>query len=123
MRRKCIDLEDEIRGLLKISGVKLPVRLSRGASDVAVRDPGIAGRFRKLVERLNTALEQSDTIERLEAREAFRALVRQVVVTPAEERGRVKVSVETEIAALLKQDGYVSMVGAGTGFEPVTFRL
>ena len=54
---------------------------------------------------------------------AFRALIRQVVVTPAEERGRVKVSVETEIAALLKQDGYISTLGAGTGFEPVTFRL
>ena len=91
--------------------------------DGIVLHPGIAGRFRKLVERLNTALEQSDTIERMEAREAFRALIRQVVVTPAEERGRVKVSVETEIAALLKQDGYISTVGAGTGFEPVTFRL
>ena len=91
--------------------------------DGIVLHPGIAGRFRKLVARLNAALEQSDTIERMEAREAFRALIRQVVVTPAEERGRVKVSVETEIAALLKQDGYISTVGAGTGFEPVTFRL
>ncbi|MGH1556985.1 hypothetical protein ACRAWD_02640 [Caulobacter segnis] len=32
MQRKCIDLENEIRGLLKIFGVKLPLRLSRGAS-------------------------------------------------------------------------------------------
>lgn len=39
MQRKCIDLENEIRGLLKIFGVKLPMRLSRGAFDVAVRDP------------------------------------------------------------------------------------
>ena len=38
MQRKCIDLENEIRGLLKIFGVKLPLRLSRGAFDVAVRD-------------------------------------------------------------------------------------
>lgn len=38
MQRKCIDLENEIRGLLKIFGVKLPMRLSRGAFDVAVRD-------------------------------------------------------------------------------------
>ena len=31
MQRKCIDLENEIRGVLKIFGVKLPMRLSRGA--------------------------------------------------------------------------------------------
>jgi transposase len=38
MQRKCIDLENEIRGLLKVFGVKLPMRLSRGAFDVAVRE-------------------------------------------------------------------------------------
>lgn len=38
MQRKCIDVENEIRGLLKVFGVKLPMRLSRGAFDVAVRD-------------------------------------------------------------------------------------
>ena len=37
MQRKCIDLENEIRGLLKVFGVKLPLRLSRGAYDRAVR--------------------------------------------------------------------------------------
>lgn len=38
MQRKCIDLENEIRGLLKVFGVKLPMRLSRGAFDDAVRE-------------------------------------------------------------------------------------
>ena len=38
MQRKCIDLENEIRGLLKVFGFKLPMRLSRGAFDAAVRD-------------------------------------------------------------------------------------
>jgi transposase len=38
MQRKCIDLEYEIRGLLKVFGVKLPLRLSRGGFDIAVRD-------------------------------------------------------------------------------------
>lgn len=32
------DLENEIRGLLKIFGVKLPIRLSPGGFDVAMRD-------------------------------------------------------------------------------------
>lgn len=38
MQRKCIDHKNEIRGLLKIFGVKLPLRLSRDAFDEAVRD-------------------------------------------------------------------------------------
>ena len=38
MQRKCIDLENEIRGLLKVFGVKLPLRLSRHGFDVAVRE-------------------------------------------------------------------------------------
>ncbi|MBZ9789578.1 IS110 family transposase [Rhizobium sp. 3T7] len=38
MQRKCIDLENEIRGLLKVFGVKLPMHLSRGSFDAAVRD-------------------------------------------------------------------------------------
>jgi transposase len=38
MQRKCIDLENEIRGVLKVFGVKLPMRLARGGFDRAVRD-------------------------------------------------------------------------------------
>ena len=38
MQRKCIDLENEIRGLLRIFGAVLPLRLSRGAFDAAVRE-------------------------------------------------------------------------------------
>jgi hypothetical protein len=40
MQRKCIGLENEIRGLLKVFGVKLPLRLSRGGFDIAVRGRG-----------------------------------------------------------------------------------
>jgi len=35
---KCIDLENEIRGLFKIFGIKLPPKLGHGAFDAAVRD-------------------------------------------------------------------------------------
>ncbi|CAN7692064.1 IS110 family transposase [Rhizobium sp. LjRoot258] len=38
MQRKCLDLENEIRGLLKVFGVKLPMRLRGGAFEEAVRD-------------------------------------------------------------------------------------
>jgi site-specific DNA recombinase len=91
--------------------------------DMVVFHSGLPARFRRLVERLNLALEQNDTMERLAAREAFRALIRQVVITPLEARGQFKVTVETEMAALLSQGGHILKVGAGTGFEPVTFRL
>ncbi|MEO1544364.1 MAG: transposase, partial [Pseudomonadota bacterium] len=37
IQRKCIDLENEIRGLLKVFGVKLPMQLSRSAFDAIVR--------------------------------------------------------------------------------------
>jgi transposase len=35
---KRIDLENEISGLLEVFGIKLPLRLSRGAFDAAVRE-------------------------------------------------------------------------------------
>lgn len=35
---KCIDLENEIRGLFKVFGIKLPPKLSHGSFDPAVRD-------------------------------------------------------------------------------------
>ena len=34
---KCIDLENEVRGLFKVFGIKLPPRLGHGAFDKAVR--------------------------------------------------------------------------------------
>ena len=34
---KCIDLENEIRGLFKVYGIKLPAKLGHGAFDAAVR--------------------------------------------------------------------------------------
>ena len=35
---KCIDLENEVRGLFKVFGIKLPPKLGHGAFDGAVRD-------------------------------------------------------------------------------------
>jgi transposase len=35
---KCIDLEQEVRGLFKVFGIKLPAKLGHGAFDGAVRD-------------------------------------------------------------------------------------
>jgi transposase len=35
---KCVDLENEVRGLFKVFGIKLPPKLGHGAFDAAVRD-------------------------------------------------------------------------------------
>jgi len=35
---KCVDLENEVRGLFKVFGIKLPPKLAHGAFDVTVRD-------------------------------------------------------------------------------------
>ena len=37
--RKCIDLENEVRGLLKVFGIRLPTGLRHGAFDAAARAP------------------------------------------------------------------------------------
>ena len=51
-----------------------------------------------MVEQLNAMLAIEDTVKRRAAREAFRALIRKVVVTPLPERGRSEVTVVTEAA-------------------------
>ena len=37
--KKCVDLENEVRGLFKVFGIKLPPRLGHGAFDDTVRAP------------------------------------------------------------------------------------
>lgn len=52
---KCIDLENEVRGLFKVFGIKLPPRLGHGAFDAKVRpiieaDPALAQALLPLLE-------------------------------------------------------------------------
>jgi site-specific DNA recombinase len=101
----------------------LETALTVGGPDQAlVLHAGLPQRFRQLVERMHLVLAEPDTHERLAARDAFRALLNRVVVTPTG-RGEFEITVETNMAALLARDGHIVAVGAGTGFEPVTFRL
>ena len=57
--RKCIDLENEVRGLLKVFGIKLMAGLRHGAFDQAVRKPidANAGLRHALVPLLDVRLE------------------------------------------------------------------
>lgn len=60
---------------------------------------------------------------RTAARNEFRKLLKAVMVTPRAERREFDVTIETEMAALVAQDGHIKALGAGTGFEPVDLGL
>ncbi len=96
--------------------------------------PNLADVYREKVTVLHEALTGADGTEALEA---VRGLIDQVVVRPAEAGTGLEVELIGEIAAMLRlaQGGLPSSgldrvlfesstkVVAGTGFEPVTFRL
>ncbi|MFB7881005.1 recombinase zinc beta ribbon domain-containing protein [Brevundimonas diminuta] len=85
--------------------------------------PGIAEHYRRVVIDLAQALHRSDSEAAAEARDLVRRLIETVVVTPLQERGRFALTMKGKIAALVNQDGDHTVVGAGAGFEPATFRL
>jgi transposase len=67
---KCIDLENEIRGLFKVFGIKLPPRVSHSAFDAEVRDIIEADRIlsHALLPLLNARLVLYKTYRELDAR-------------------------------------------------------
>jgi site-specific DNA recombinase len=85
--------------------------------------PAAHQRFHALVENMSVTLSQAETSEIAKARTDLRSLIRSVTITPGAERGAFEVTVESEMAALMTQGGHITTVGAGIGFEPMTFRL
>jgi len=59
-------------------------------------------------------LRQGDSLEISQARTEFRRLIHAVVITPGADRGSFEMVVESEMAALIAQDGHIVTVGAGT---------
>jgi hypothetical protein len=84
------------------------------ADDNVVSHSALPQRFRRLVDRMNSALAEVDTPERLAARGAFRDMIRQVAVTPGAGRGTFEVAVEMETAAPVSLGGRFGSLGAGT---------
>ncbi|BAJ82025.1 putative recombinase [Acidiphilium multivorum AIU301] len=101
-----------------------------------VLHPSMAVIYRERVAALHEALQQDET--RAQAAEVIRSLVSEIVLTPA--GGLLEIDVGGDLAGILtiaaagKQqkspslagtgsDGSQVMMVAGTGFEPVTFRL
>ncbi len=120
--------EDAIRARMEAAPIETP--------DI---HPNLAEIYRKKVERLAEALNHP--AERDEAAGAIRALIERVVLTPGANRGKVNAALHGEFGTILEwtsngagvQNATAPAAGAagavmrsvvaGTGFEPVTFRL
>ncbi len=120
--------EDELKALL-----------AEDAADVPDLHPGVAEVYRRKVERLAEALNARE--DRAEAATALRALIEKIVLTPGPSRGEIHATLHGELGQVLSwtaaregrsrpqntaglgAPGVSVSVGAGTGFEPVTFRL
>jgi len=108
------------------------------ADDVIQAHPSTAARYRQLLEDLSSALDVPETEERA-ARDAIRALIQEVRFTPREPAGAYELEIVGDLAPILHlnnkkapseegafcrtEDQSQRGLGAGTGFEPVTFRL
>ena len=115
---------------------ELQARLASSEEPPPVLHPSMAVIYRERVAALHEALQQDDT--RAQAAEVIRSLVSEIVLTP--EGGGLQIDVRGDLAGILTiaasgtQKGpplsgagfgvgsQIKMV-AGTGFEPVTFRL
>ncbi|MBR0661935.1 recombinase family protein [Neoroseomonas oryzicola] len=109
-----------------------------------VLHPNLPALYRRRVEALEEAL--ADAVTAMAATEALRALIDAILVFPGERRGEVTVSLRGDLAAFLHAAGepeagsgdakkaanltvgglgreVMASLDAGTGFEPVTFRL
>ena len=92
--------------------------------------PKAVDQYRQLVDRLESALAEEDAYA---VRDAFRGLLDRVVFHPLNGRGEYELELQGRLAALLQpqmpkapqtaQTACEVMVGAGIGFEPMTFRL
>ncbi len=121
--------EDELNALLSQEPVDVP--------DI---HPNICEVYRRKVERLAQTLNAPE--DQAQASAAIRALVDKIVLTPGGNRGEIDATLHGELGAILawlerqgvgkaaKQNtpgllgsGVILDLGAGTGFEPVTFRL
>lgn len=91
--------------------------------------PNLAEVYRERVENLRQSLNETAT--RAEAAEILRSLIREIRLVPID--GKLHIYLAGELANLLnlatkknpglKETGVQTTLVAGTGFEPVTFRL
>ena len=106
--------------------------LAEAEEPPALLHPEMATYYRQQVAELHAALQEKSQAKRLKAAEVLRSLIERIVLTP--EDGELKIDVAGDLAGILtiavKAKAPAAGAGAaqvelvaGTGFEPVTFRL
>ena len=111
----------------------LEANLARSKAPSPLLHPEMAGYYRRQVHSLHDVLHHGPEVERLRATEILRSLISAIVLTPHD--AGMKIDVQGDLAGILTvalnaKNPTVSRAGlsqvelvAGTGFEPVTFRL
>jgi hypothetical protein len=116
-----------------------PVSLDGGSRPPVALPADLAAAYRQEVDQLNGSTDGADGTE---TRELIRSLIERVIITPMPDGKASEVELVGEIAAMINlavnatrpgkqklsramRDSFTSSVQvvAGTGFEPVTFRL
>ena len=127
-----IDVVKERSSKLERRRIELHRFLSDAAEPPPLLHPEMATFYRLQVAELYDALREESEAKRMKAAEIIRSLVKEIVLTP--EGDELQIDVRGDLAGILgvslktkkpaKEAGrsQVEMV-AGTGFEPVTFRL
>ena len=132
-------MKDAMNGL-EARKAELTALLASTPEDVPDILPNAAPIYAKKVARLTEALNRPD--DRTEAAEALRGLIEKIVLRPGPKRGEIEATLFGELRTILewtqrqatgkaqntntpgaKLSGVSVSVVAGTGFEPVTFRL
>lgn len=134
-----LKLKDRI-GTLEARKAELSILLTEVPDDVPDRLPSAAHVYAKKIGRLTEALNRTE--DRAEAADAIRSLIEKIELCPGTRRGVVHATLYGELSTILgwierqttgratKKNtpgaglaGVSGSVVAGTGFEPVTFRL
>ncbi|CAN7638896.1 recombinase family protein [Mesorhizobium sp. LjNodule214] len=125
---------------LETRKAELTVLLTEVPEDVPLLLPSASAIYAKKVARLTEALNRPEG--RAEAAEALRTLIEKIVLRPGHNRGEINATLYGELGTILNwierqtigkaqkkntpgafASGVSVSVVAGTGFEPVTFRL
>ena len=123
----------------KREAMRLQIAATSVPEPIPTLHPNLPDLYRRRVSVLEEALQDEATA--LAAAEALRCLVDAVLVYPGQKRGEVSIELRGDLAAFMhladaqmgldgkvavQTGGYGEVLGtlvAGTGFEPVTFRL
>jgi site-specific DNA recombinase len=141
--RRCLDfitggdgdpgsVRDQLRRLeARKREIDADLRTQEDGMEIAIH-PNLPELYRKKVAKLQQALQHEAT--RPQVVETIRSLVDRIEVTPGLERGHCEVTIVGALAQILAfahekttaasaGDGGTSLMVAGVGFEPTTFRL